>query len=1304
MARMSGFRHPASLPKPFDKQTELEETRARHRQVASDLERAGGGVDMTAEMKSELQAARERLGSGEKPTNTNTEAFRKWFGESKVVDEKGDPLVVYHGTEEDFDTFERTEDIGFHFGTRHVANARIGASSNAVRETLRDGGPFDYQEGRNVIPAYLKIENPLRLPDLNDWTPDHVIDALVERGIVSADDELDGIEVTRERVRDWLAVKGYDGIVYRNSVEANGRGGDSFIVFGSSQIKSATGNRGTFDPSKPDITFSRSGSAFGSKRADVKAVADVFRAKLKGLPDIHSLQTLREAPAELRAAIRSVGGEANVAGAWHEGEIYLFADRISSPQHAAWVILHEATHHGLRGMFGRRLDPVLMDLYLQNETLRKAADAMREKDRGLTTVRAVEEVLADMGGDDLPRSVWQRIVARARGIIRSLGFNLDLTDSDIRELVSSALRFVKNPPKRSQAIGGTVAAARMPDWVANGPPEIKAAAGKIDTFAPDQTIGQKVQGLTKDWKKRLVQGAVDQFAPLKDLSYKAYVLARMTKSAEGVLEGTFFYGKPKIDADGAIVGDLDGKGFMGAMQELQGEHDRFFMWIAGNRSERLMSEGREHLFTASEIAAMKALNQGTMKDGTPRAAAYRKAAHTFRDYNKAILDIAEKTGLIDGQSRNLWEHDFYIPYFRVHEDDSIAGPSKIKGLVRQQAFKKLKGGQEPIGDLLANTLRNWNHLISASLANQAASHSLIAAERAGAAVEADEATVRAMGKSIAQKSGIVYFMDQGKERWFLVDDPFVLEAVSSIESAGFKGLPMKLMGKFKHYLTLGVTISPSFRIRNLLRDSIAAISQNEISYNVLNNLVTGFKGTNKKSADYAQMLFGGGLMRFGTLLDNDRAEHARRLIEAGVDDSTILTNQSKVKAALGKVWDVWQEFGDKMENVNRMALYKQLRAQNVSHLDAAFQARDMMDFSLQGSSTAMRFLTHVVPFLNARAQGLYKLGRAAKQNPRRFGAVTGAVALASIALMLAYYDDEDWKQREDWDRDVYWWFKIGDTAYRIPKPFEIGAIGTIAERSMELVVSQLIAEDGEMTGQRFMERMRAMLRETFAMNPVPQLFKPMMDIYSNIDSFTGRQIETRGMERLSKSERAHANTSIVARALGSAGEYTGLSPIQIDHLIRAYFGWLGSHTAMAVDVMAAPFDDIERASRRFPTDTFVIGDFVKGLPADQSRYVEDFYKQAKRVSEIMADIRQAREVGDIEKAREIAEDNKDKVVLSKLYSAAERRMGEINKQMRLVQNRPGMSGDEKRDALDRLVAMRNRLAKTVNEQAAARQQ
>ena len=70
------------------------------------------------------------------------------------------------------------------------------------------------------------------------------------------------------------------------------------------------------------------------------------------------------------------------------------------------------------------------------------------------------------------------------------------------------------------------------------------------------------------------------------------------------------------------------------------------------------------------------------------------------------------------------------------------------------------------------------------------------------------------------------------------------------------------------------------------------------------------------------------------------------------------------------------------------------------------------------------------------------------------GYMVGAVALASITLMLAYQDDDDWKAREDWDRDAWWWFKIGETAYRIPKPFEVGAMGTIAERSLELVDQQ----------------------------------------------------------------------------------------------------------------------------------------------------------------------------------------------------------------------------------------------------------
>jgi hypothetical protein len=67
-------------------------------------------------------------------------------------------------------------------------------------------------------------------------------------------------------------------------------------------------------------------------------------------------------------------------------------------------------------------------------------------------------------------------------------------------------------------------------------------------------------------------------------------------------------------------------------------------------------------------------------------------------------------------------------------------------------------------------------------------------------------------------------------------------------------------------------------VRNLIRDSISAIGQNEMSYNVMKNIAQGYKGTNRGSDDYAQMLFNGALMRFGQLTDGKHAEHAKRLI------------------------------------------------------------------------------------------------------------------------------------------------------------------------------------------------------------------------------------------------------------------------------------------------------------------------------------------------------------------------------------------------------------------------------------------
>jgi hypothetical protein len=85
----------------------------------------------------------------------NTENFRMWFKESKVMDADG-PMPVYHATRAEFWAFDpnRSRDFGFHFGTREQAEGIAGMRVPR--------GPY---EGANIHKVYLSIQNPLRVAD-----------------------------------------------------------------------------------------------------------------------------------------------------------------------------------------------------------------------------------------------------------------------------------------------------------------------------------------------------------------------------------------------------------------------------------------------------------------------------------------------------------------------------------------------------------------------------------------------------------------------------------------------------------------------------------------------------------------------------------------------------------------------------------------------------------------------------------------------------------------------------------------------------------------------------------------------------------------------------------------------------------------------------------------------------------------------------------------------------------------------------------------------------------------------------------
>ena len=139
---------------------------------------------------------------------TETPEFKAWFGDSKVVDAAGKPLVVYHGTTalEDFSEFE---------GGWFVSSGEH-ASQYA--------GP---KEGGRVYPVYLNIQNP------------------VDPNVASREAELAG--VSDADYTAWVREK-YDGFILRKK----GMEGVIYVPFSPTQIKSVF-NRGTFDPNDPNI-------------------------------------------------------------------------------------------------------------------------------------------------------------------------------------------------------------------------------------------------------------------------------------------------------------------------------------------------------------------------------------------------------------------------------------------------------------------------------------------------------------------------------------------------------------------------------------------------------------------------------------------------------------------------------------------------------------------------------------------------------------------------------------------------------------------------------------------------------------------------------------------------------------------------------------------------------------------------------------------------------------------------------------------------------------------------------------------
>ncbi len=823
------------------------------------------------------------------------------------------------------------------------------------------------------------------------------------------------------------------------------------------------------------------------------------------------------------------------------------------------------------------------------------------------------------------------------------------------------------------------------------------------------TVKEKFEKLKTNFFDRMMTGLFDEFRAIKKYDEKSYMQARLSKSIDGALQGLLEYGEVFNDG-GALNIRKGSKGLLQILEPVGQEVDQYQIWKALNRDANMSSDKRS--FDPELVSGRDRLASGTL-NGKPRKAVYEQVLKEENALNRSVLKVALDSGLIDKEGFDKFANDiYYIPFYKLMEDGDVQSVNTASKLTGQQFSKVLKGGEKKVNDLMENVLMNWSHILSAAMKNQAAKSTIDAAERMGAA----EPAQMVAGKYPA---GTVKVMQDGQAVHYNVSDPDLVDAISTISYLGPKSMFLDVAKGFTNALRYGITLSPAYKVRNLIRDSIQSASVSELGGNIFGNVYNGLAMSKDGHPTFMAALAGGGIFEMGTAHEGNQAKLIKRLIDKGVSETTILDTPEKIKNNLQKVLDAYNEVGNKFENANRLALYQKLIDSGKSHLEASYASRDLMDFSMQGQFRAVKIIGSVVPFFNARLQGLYKLGRDGvtptyrvicnattgkpleigdKQKAARFMAISSSVALASVLLYGMYKDDEDFKRREDWDRDNFWWFKVGETAFRIPKPFEIGALGTIAERTYEQIA------DDSVEGKVFTERLHSMLADTFSLNPVPQMIKPMIDLYANKDSFTGAPIESGGMERLSKQERINNNTSGLAIALGGISQAAakvltfnpdaeGFSPVQMDYGIKAYFGWLGATAASTADLAVEPFTEGTKV-RKPVVDTLAMG-FVKTMPETQSKYMTQFYTNNARIQSALADMRHYAEMGEMEKVEKIYAEKGDDIMLAKIYDKTSKNLAELRKQSRMIEQAKDIDVEDKRAEMNRIKIMMSDLAAQV---------
>lgn len=985
---------------------------------------------------------------------------------------------------------------------------------------------------------------------------------------------------------------------------------------------------------RPDDLFRTGDKAEGGLAAEhsTRVVNDFLKDAPAALKNrIEFYPEAKDIPAKRMQELNKIGaiddeGRIVKGGVLADGKILVVGDAHTNIADLQQTLAHEITgHYGVRKLLGDEGINKLTENLAKNDGIGEMArsmgldDALAEaratsEDLGESKPqadrRAVEELLGHLEQRTPTESVLEKAGRWVREIVGAV--NAALTKMGLRSPykvtpadLAHILRQARGEAMREGDITNGESVWRRATATHEDDSVGRAARTMIGT---DKSLGQRIKefgvggfggrnylvdrmaALEGAAKKGKAENALQLSYDLMNFRNKNHFLSQAIlhgapdrtwwEKRNGTdLYKTEVHDGPSLSSVAKLLGDIKGVGNHQAIS------DKFSLLAAGKRAQ---TEGWDVVFGDSKHdtpqqladkaharsiadALAKELDEGK----SPFAPAYRE----YQDMHKGMLQFLMHAGNIsEKEFRALAGKQNYTPLFRHDQHGNVTirldqNRTITAGKMGDDPqLRMLLGDGSKIMDWFDASARNHSVIIDQALNNLASRQAVMTLNAIDSGLTKAAVPLGKNQKTPADVAkNVIEYRHKGDLQRMLVDTD-ALGIPTHLVMQGFNGVPaslpafVRMMGKPANLLRKTATRNPFFLFRSVVRDPLEAWLGTGANFNPITDTLKEMgKALTGKGGDVLERRgVTGGLVFAHNGSDLDRIK------------KEAMTDPTMAGMLMAKA-DSMAQIADGIERKN---VYNAAIRDGASEMQATLAAWKSMPYSISGTSTSIRYLNHMIPFLNSAIQGWDVLYRAATNQTPLADRVNvrnklllrgGIIAGMTMAYSAAMQNDEDYQKASASDRLNNWMVNVpGVGKVKLPVPFELGLFFKMIPEAMMRVATQ---------GKDANQEVRDVLTQAASMVPtniIPQGAIPIVDALSNTTNiFGGSPIESQAQEGIDINKRIGKNTTELSKLFGfqfdAFGKQYGISPAKMEFMASEYTAGLYPMMAAFVDnILPAP--------------------------------------------------------------------------------------------------------------------------------------